>query len=110
MSVIVIDGDQVWGASSGLIYSLIENFISIVGDKDYLIKFKESYDNGYRIVYLNESSDQELEEFLKLLKQYINNRRDEIFEKTDRERNIIRDSLLGLASLVEDALVKRKAG
>lgn len=109
MSVIVIDEDRVWGASSGLIYAMIEDFIAKAGGKEYLVRFKDSYDQGYRVAYLNECSVDEIREFRRLLSEFIDQGKYAIFGNTEQERSTIQDSLYSLGSLIDNHLVTRTA-
>ena len=55
MSVISFEeGGAVWGSSSHLIYKMLLYFLKVSGDREYLLKFKQSYDHGYNAVILED--------------------------------------------------------
>lgn len=109
MSVIDVDGSgKVWGASSSLIYSMILFCISEVGERKYLMKFKESYDDGYRCIDLCENSIDEVMEFRGLVAEYLAL---EIYGEmvSKREHKLaVRKNLLELVAWIDRSVDERR--
>jgi hypothetical protein len=70
-AISVRDDNDIWGAASRFVYSMLEFCISETGDREYLRKFKESFDFGYNSFEIYELNDQDHTEFLSLIKKYM---------------------------------------
>ncbi len=109
MGVIALDEDgPVWGASSGLIHSMLESFIRSVGRKDYLDRFIKKFDYGYNSIRLSEIDVNQLEEFRTLVSNYIECGEFTAYSNNDEETEIITGNLKELQSMIDAYIVKRR--
>lgn len=64
------DPDDLWGVASRLIYDIIAFSIGTVGQKEYLLNFRNQFDHGYNSIELFELQTHELIEFRELVCVY----------------------------------------
>lgn len=107
MSVIVVEHDRIWGASSALIYSIIEYAIEIFGEKDNLMEYRSLYDDGYRTMSLVDASIGEAEEFRNLVVLYKRNVIYKRFSVSDEEAKEIDVRLSTLIEMIDTSISKR---
>lgn len=74
MGVLSVGDDlPVWGGGRRIIYSIIEYAISTTGERAYLTKLKESFDNRYNHADLGALTQHELSEFRDAAASYARN-------------------------------------
>lgn len=72
MGVIAIrDDNDVWGASSALIYDIIKFSISLNGEKGYLVDFRNQFDWGYNSIDIYTLNIDQRVEFLSSIMNYL---------------------------------------
>ncbi|RWK52459.1 MAG: hypothetical protein EOR47_03450 [Mesorhizobium sp.] len=70
-AIAVKDETDIWGASGRLIYDLVEFCISLNGDKEYLINFKNQFDWEYNSFNVYELTKSDRAEFISSTTKYI---------------------------------------
>lgn len=107
MSVIQIDGNEVWGASSRLIYDILEYSIRINGNREFLLDFKKQYDFGYNSISLEDIGVGEIELFRDLIRSYIDERQFCRFGEAVEDREELESVLEDLVSAIDNLLHRR---
>ena len=108
MSVIQVDERRYWGDASAIIYSIIEHGIELVGEKKNLVEYRALYDDGYRAMGLEKNTVEEVREFRRIVKNYLDNEVFKEFKLDDTANSRIRKNVTELLGMIDESLAERE--